>query len=227
MHLEHDPFEDWDGLSVYLITMSDIPVLQLTDQLTKESKTDSTNDMNDAPLLYCPINDDGNGDVEIAIVEGIKDGQSFEWKIVKGDKTEASGNLNKDNEYKATRNDLSVGSYELNVSEKGRHPRKINLVVFRVDMGRILKGAAEHKDKLVVGEDYIFEYTLEPSGITLPNLRFCIAHSVKSGSKGVRVHSADLKKVTSGLHTETWKNTKWTVTHDGAYANPKNGEYSA
>lgn len=201
--------------------------LVLKDKLTEETATDRTDEPSDAPMLYCPIADDGKSDVEFWLVTQPEENRTYEWSISQGGTAVASGYLNRDNSYKVSKDDLPVGLYSLDVTLNGDNPRKINFAVFQVTMGRILKGTSEQTVALVVGEDYSFEYTLEPAGITLPSLTFRLAHSISPGGSYVAVHKADLTNVTSGLHTETWQQTKWTVDHVGAYANPKNGSYGA
>ena len=153
--------------------------------------------------------------------------RTFAWEISQGSTVVASGHLNGDNAYTVSQADLAVGLYSLEVELDDSKTRNINFAVFAVTMGRILYNSTEHTSALEIGEDYSFEYTLAPSGITLPKLTFWIAHSISGGGSYTAVRKVDLTNVTSGLHTETWQDTQWTAANAGAYANPANGDYGA
>lgn len=204
--------------------------LVLRDKLTQQTVNDRTNENTDAPMLYCPVASDGKGDVEFWLITEQGENGTYEWSISQSSTVVASGYLNQDNSYTSSKDDLAVGLYTIDIAKQGdaNFHRKIGFAVFQVTMGRILKGTTEQTAALEISEDYAFEYTLAPANITLPSLTFRIAHTINAETDTyVAVHKADLTNVTSGLHTETWTKTQWTVTDQGAYANPKNGTYGA
>jgi hypothetical protein len=199
--------------------------LVLKDKVTNKQVTNRSIPSG-VPMLHCPIASDGKGKVAFWVITEPSENRTYVWKISEGSTVKWEGVLNQSNGYLDEKNDLPVGLYSLNIFLNGKNIHRINFAVFRIVMGRVMKGSSEQTSPLVIGEDYAFEYTLEPAGITVPSLIFRLAHSI-SGDNYVAVHMADLASVASGLHTEVWEKTKWTVDHIGAYANPKNGNYGA
>ena len=107
--------------------------LVLKDKNSGQGESDLTDSDENTPELYCARAEDGKGDVDFWLNT---DSGTYSWAIKQGTSTVASGTLNSDNDWKASKSDLVVGSYTLEVTKSGdqNFKRKIDFFVIAVDL---------------------------------------------------------------------------------------------
>ncbi len=133
--------------------------LILTDTISGQSERDTTTTDIDTNLLVCsPADDDGTITFSLLVSSG-----TYEWTIT-GHDTDATGSLNRANQWTVRNFDIPPGEYQLTVSN-GQVRRRVDFVVFGVRLDFVDTQFAPSVERLTI------KYSILPEGFTVDRAR--------------------------------------------------------